>query len=47
MPGIKVRGFGSVELDERKVRKISINEPIKIADLYRDGSLEKEEEINS
>lgn len=47
MPGVKVRGFGSVELDKSKVRKLSTNEPIKLADLYRDGSLEIEDEIDN
>lgn len=44
MPGIKIRGYGSVELDEENTRSLNINEPVKRKELYRDDSLERDEE---
>ena len=44
MPEIKIRGYGSIELDKEKTRRLDINEPIKRKDLYRDDSLERDDE---
>lgn len=40
MAGVKVRGYGSLELDEQNTRVLDVNKPIRIGDLYRDNSLE-------
>lgn len=40
MSGLKIRGFGSVELDERDTKHLDATKPIKVADIYRDNSFE-------
>ncbi len=40
MAGIKVRGYGIVELDEGELKVLDATKPINVKELYRDNSLE-------
>lgn len=40
MSGLKIRGYGSVELNEKDTRHLDATKPIRVSDIYRDNSLE-------
>ena len=40
MSSVRIRGYGSVVLDEKDTRSLDTTKPIRVGEIYRDDSLE-------